>query len=68
MVRNFSINKNMSEDRGKIMNDDDLDRIIREIVSLHRQNYFENGERARSKISAVKDVIDRNMNRMKDED
>ena len=50
------------------MNDQDLDRIIREVVSLHRQNYFENGERARSKLAAVKDVIDRNMNRMQDED
>jgi len=49
------------------MKDENLDRIIREVVSLHRQNYQENGERARSKLSAVKDIIERNLNRVSDE-
>ncbi len=50
------------------MKDDELDKIIREIVSLHRRNYQENGERARSKIAEVKQVVERQMNRVQDED
>ena len=50
------------------MEDKELDKIIREVVSLHKKNFQENGERARSKLSAVKDVIERNMNKVKDED
>ena len=49
------------------MNEKELDRIIREVVSLHRKNFQENGERARSKLAAVKEVIERNINRIKDE-
>jgi len=50
------------------MEDQELDRIIREVVSLHKKNFQENGDRARSKLSAVKEVIERNMNRVRDED
>lgn len=50
------------------MKDEELDRIIREVVSLHRRNYQENGERARSKLSAVKDIIERNVSRLSNED
>ena len=49
------------------MKDEELDRIIREVVSLHRINYQENGERARSKLSAVKEIVERNVNRVSDE-
>ena len=50
------------------MNEDDLNRIIREIISLHRKNYLENGERARSKVSDVKSIIERHMGRGQNED
>lgn len=50
------------------MTEEESDRIIREIISVHRQNYLENGERAKSKANAVKDIIERNMSRMRDED
>jgi hypothetical protein len=46
---------------------DQLDKIIREIVSLHQRNYQENGERARSKIAEVKQVVERHINRVQDE-
>lgn len=47
--------------------DDDLDKIIREIVSLHRRNYQENGERARSKLADVKQVIERHASKVQNE-
>jgi hypothetical protein len=49
------------------MNEDDLNRIIREVVALHRANFNENGERARSKLSDVKRIIENHMSRVGDE-
>lgn len=49
------------------MTDDELDKIIREIVSLHQRNYQENGERARSKLTEVKQAVERHINRVQDE-
>lgn len=50
------------------MTDHELDTIIREIISLHTKNYHENGINAPSKLAAVKDVIERNIARLSDED
>lgn len=50
------------------MKDEDLNRIIREIVALHRNNFNENGERARSKLNDVKKIIEQHMVRISDED
>ena len=49
---------------GCLMSEEELDRIIREVISIHRRNYLENSEKPKSKLNAVKDVIERNMNRM----
>lgn len=50
------------------MQDDELDKVIREVISLHTKNYHENGINAPSKLAAVKEVIERNIARMSDED
>lgn len=50
-----------------VMNDEDLNRIIREVVALHRANFNENGERARSKLTDVKKIIENHMGRIADE-
>ena len=50
------------------MDEEDLDRLIREIISIHTKNYHENGVNAPSKVAAVKEVIERNIARMSDED
>lgn len=49
------------------MNEEDLNRIIREVVALHRANFNENGERARSKLTDVKKIIENHMGRISDE-
>ena len=50
------------------MDRDELDRIIREIISVHRLNYLENGDRARSKSASIKEIVEKNMNRLSDAD
>lgn len=49
------------------MKEEDLNRIIREIVALHRNNLNENGERARSKLNDVKKIIEQHLVRVIDE-
>lgn len=49
------------------MTDSDLNKIIREVVALHRNNFNENGERARSKLSAVKEIIEKHISRISNE-
>ena len=44
-----------------------LDAVIREVISVERSNYLENGERARSITSAVKSIIEDSLNRFSDE-
>ena len=50
------------------MTEEELDRIIREVISLHTKNYHEHGINAPSKLAAVKEVIERNIARLTDED
>ena len=50
------------------MDEKDLDRVIREIISIHTKNFHENGVNAPSKLAAVKDVIERSIARLSDED
>lgn len=49
------------------MNEEDLNRIIREVVALHRSNLNDSGERARSRLADVKKIIEHHMGRAKDE-
>lgn len=49
------------------MNEEDLNRIIREVVALHRANFNDNGERARSKLADVKKIIEHHMGRISNE-
>lgn len=42
----------------------DLDRIIRQIITIQRSNYLENGESARGIPSEVKKIIEANINRL----
>jgi hypothetical protein len=44
-----------------------LDAVIRQVISVERLNYLENGERARSITSAVKSIIEDSLNRFSDE-
>ena len=50
------------------MQDDELDKVIREVISLHTKNYHENGINAPSKLAAVKEVIEKTIARISDED
>ena len=49
------------------MTEADLDRIIREVISLHTKNYHEHGINAPSKLAAVKVVIEQNIASVTDE-
>ena len=44
-----------------------LDAVIRQVISVERLNYLENGERARSITSSVKSIIEDSLNRFSDE-
>jgi hypothetical protein len=55
------------ENLGQLMDEIELDRIIREVVSVHTKNYHEHGVNAPSKLAAVKEVIERNIARITDE-
>lgn len=50
------------------MDELELDRIIREVISLHTKNYHEHGVNAPSKLALVKEIVERNIARMSDED
>ena len=50
------------------ISDKELDRIIREIVSIHRPNFLEHGDRAKSKAKDIKEIINRNVIGSENED
>ena len=44
-----------------------LDSVIRQLISVERANYLENGERARSITAAVRTIIEDNLSRLSNE-
>lgn len=56
--------ENMTSTGDHPFNEQEMDKIIRQVVDKVRLNYFENGETARGIPSEVKKIIEANIDRV----